>query len=430
MLYKLGQAIWKEILLLKRDLGGLIIIFVMPLVLIITVTLIQDSTFKNYEEVKVPVLFVDHDKGDVSQLIVENIKKNKSLELVSKIQTEEAARNAVFHGDYQMAIVLPKDLSNDLNASISEKVETILGSLGYSEGMPGAETDSVVAAKPPLTKTKEIHFYFDPATNNYFKNDVQNTIDKLIVEIENQKIYKAFQEQLGADVAIKTDKNLITYKEILPVKNDKHLKPNSAQHNVPAWALVAMFLIVIPLSVNLVKEKNQGTAVRVMSSPTPYLIHVLGKTCTYLLICLIQFLMMLAVGIYIFPYFGLPSLHISGQLFKLIIVSLFSGLAAVGFGILIGTVAETQEQGAPFGATAVIVLAALGGVFVPVFLMPDMMQKIAQFSPMNWGLQSYQNIILRHAGLVSVFPQLVLLLLFYVITVLVALFYERKQHSF
>lgn len=429
MLYKLWRAVWKEILLLKRDLGGLIILFIMPLVLIVTVTLIQDSTFKNYEEVQVPVLFVDNDKGDVSELIVENIKKQKSLELISANYTEETAKAAVFEGSYQMAIVLPKDLSNDLNASISQKVETILGSLGYSEGMPGSEEDSALAT-PAAVKTKEIHFYFDPATNNYFKNDVQNTIDKLIVDIENQKIYKAFQDQLGADVAMKTDENLITYKEILPIKGEKDLRPNSVQHNVPAWALVAMFLIVIPLSVNLVKEKNQGTVMRVLSSPTPYLIHVLGKTCTYLIICIIQFLMMLAIGIYLFPYLGLPSLDISGQLFKLIIVSLFSGLAAIGFGILIGTIAETQEQGAPFGATAVIVLAALGGVFVPVFLMPEILQTIAQFSPMNWGLQSYQNIILRQADLLSVTPQLAFLLIFYLVTVAAALIYERKQHSY
>lgn len=428
MLYKLWQAIRKEILLLKRDLGGLVILFIMPLVLIITVTLIQDTTFKNYETVKVPVLFVDMDKGDISRLVVENIKKNKSLELVSKNFTEETAKEAVFSGEYQLAIVLPKDLSTDLNANINQKVETILGSLGYSEGIPGAEEDTVQAVEPP--KTKEIHFYFDPATNNYFKNDVRNTIDKLIVQIENQKIYKAFQDQLGADVAMKTDQNLITYKEVLPVKNEKHLRPNSVQHNVPAWALVAMFLIVIPLSVNLVKEKNQGTVMRILSSPTPYFIHVLGKTFTYLLICIIQFLMMLAVGIYIFPYFGLPSLDISGQLFKLIIVSIFAGLAAIGFGILIGTIAETQEQGAPFGATAVIVLAALGGVFVPVFLMPEILQKIAQFSPMNWGLQSYQNIILRQAKMISVLPQLIFLLLFYFATVGAALFYERRQHQY
>ncbi len=426
MLYKLWRAIWKEILLLKRDIGGLIIIFIMPLILIITVTLIQDSTFKNYEETKVPVIFVDNDKGDVSQLIVEQIKKNKSLELVTGKFNENSAKIAVFGGEYQLAIVLPENLSSELNENINSKVETILGSLGYSEAI----TDTVqVAPKPEPTKGKEIHFYFDPATSVYFKNDVQNTIDKIIVDIENQKIYSAFQDQLGSDVNMKDDDNLIAYREILPVKDSKNVKPNSVQHNVPAWALVAMFFIVIPLSVNLVKEKNQGTVIRVLSSPTPYYIHVLGKTVTYLIICIIQFLMMLAVGMYLFPYLGLPALEISGQIFKLLFVTVFAGLAAIGFGILIGTVAETQEQGAPFGATAVIVLAALGGIFVPVFLMPEIMQQVAEFSPMNWGLQAYHSIILRGGNIVSILPKAALLLLFYLITVTIALVYERRHHT-
>lgn len=426
MLYKLWRAVWKEILLLKRDVGGLIIIFIMPLVLIITVTLIQDSTFKNYEETKVPVIFVDNDKGDVSKLIVEQVKKNKSLDLISGKHDENSAKNAVFGGEYQLAIILPENLSNDLNASINSKVETILSSLGYSEATSDSTQTAAQTLKP--ASAKEIHFYFDPATSVYFKNDVQNTIDKIIVNIENQKIYAAFKDQLGSEVSMSDDK-FITYKEILPVKDKKDIKPNSVQHNVPAWALVAMFFICIPLSVNLVKEKNQGTVIRVLSSPTPYFIHVLGKTFTYLLICIIQFLMMLAIGIYLFPYLGLPALEISGQLGKLLFVTVFAGLAAIGFGILIGTIAETQEQGAPFGATAVIVLAALGGIFVPVFLMPEIMQKIAEFSPLNWGLQAYHSIILRGNSILTVIPQAALLLLFYFITVTIALIYERRHHS-
>ena len=46
MLYKLWRSFIKEIQLLKRDSGGIVIIFLMPLLLIITITLIQDSTFK------------------------------------------------------------------------------------------------------------------------------------------------------------------------------------------------------------------------------------------------------------------------------------------------------------------------------------------------------------------------------------------------
>ena len=420
MLYKLWRSFIKEIQLLKRDSGGIVIIFLMPLLLIITITLIQDSTFKNLEGSKIPIIFIDNDKSEVSKVIKKELETSKTFELVTDYN-EKSAEKAVFTGDYQMAIVIPENLTKDLNSNIDSKVQTVVSSFGL-------EINST-STKAVASKTKDIHLYFDPATNAGFKNSVMNAINKMVFEIENKKIYKAFQDQLGTTEDLE-NKSLITFKEITPNKGDKELMPNSVQHNVPAWALFAIFFIVVPLSINLVKEKSQGTSVRVRVSPTPYYIHILGKTFTYLIICVIQFLLMVAVGIWLFPLMDLPQFDVSGKMFHLLIVTLFAGLAAIGFGVLIGTMSNTQEQSAPFGATSVVVLAAIGGIWVPVFLMPEFMQKIAQFSPMNWGLNAYYDIILRNSGISEIAKELIFLFLFYIAMVTISLLYERKQNSF
>lgn len=419
MLYKLWRSFIKEIQLLKRDSGGIVIIFLMPLLLIITITLIQDSTFKNLEGSKIPIIFIDNDKSEVSKVIKKELETSKTFELVTDYN-EKSAEKAVFTGDYQMAIVIPENLTKDLNSNIDSKVQTVVSSFGL-------ETDST-ATKAVASKAKDIHLYFDPATNAGFKNSVMNAINKMVFEIENKKIYKAFQDQLGTTEDLE-NKSLITFKEITPNKGNEEVMPNSVQHNVPAWALFAIFFIVVPLSINLVKEKSQGTSVRVRVSPTPYYIHILGKTFTYLIICVIQFLLMVAVGIWLFPLMDLPQFDVSGKMFHLLIVTLFAGLAAIGFGVLIGTVSDTQEQSAPFGATSVVVLAAIGGIWVPVFLMPEFMQKIAQFSPMNWGLNAYYDIILRNSGIGEIAKELIFLFLFYIVMVSISLLYERKQNS-
>ena len=419
MLYKLWRSFIKEIQLLKRDSGGIVIIFLMPLLLIITITLIQDSTFKNLEGSKIPIIFIDNDKSEVSKVIKKELETSKTFELVTNYN-EKSAEKAVFTGDYQMAIVIPANLTKDLNSNIDSKVQTVVSSFGL-------ETDST-STKAVASKAKDIHLYFDPATNVGFKNSVMNAINKMVFEIENKKIYKAFQDQLGTTEDLE-NKSLITFKEITPNKGKEELMPNSVQHNVPAWALFAIFFIVVPLSINLVKEKSQGTSVRVRVSPTPYYIHILGKTFTYLIICVIQFLLMVAVGIWLFPLMDLPQFDVSGKMFHLLIVTLFAGLAAIGFGVLIGTMSNTQEQSAPFGATSVVVLAAIGGIWVPVFLMPEFMQKIAQFSPMNWGLNAYYDIILRNSGIGEIAKELIFLFLFYIAMVTVSLLYERKQNS-
>ncbi|MGE8527598.1 ABC transporter permease [Chryseobacterium rhizosphaerae] len=420
LLYKLWRSFIKEILLLKRDIGGIVIIFVMPLLLIVTITLIQDSTFKNLEGSKIPIIFIDNDQSEVSKSIKGELENSKTFQLLTNFN-EKSAQKAVFSGEYQMAIVIPENLTKDLNANIDSKVQTIVSSFGL-------ETDTT-AVKKTDSKTKEIHLYFDPATNAGFKNSVMNSVNKMFFEIENKKIYKAFQDQLGTTENLSENKNLISFKEITPKKGKMDVMPNSVQHNVPAWALFAIFFIVVPLSINLVKEKSQGTSVRARISPTPYFVHILGKTFTYLIICIIQFLLMVAVGIYLFPYMDLPAFDVSGKMFQLITVTLFSGLAAIGFGVLLGTIADTQEQSAPFGATSVVVLAAIGGIWVPVFLMPEFMQTVAKFSPMNWGLNAYYDIILRNSGIGGIAKELIFLFVFYLVTISISIFYERKLHN-
>lgn len=425
MMYKIYMSVLKEILLLKRDLGGVIILFVMPLVLVITVTLIQDSTFKQTSNAKIPILLVDNDKGKVSESVNENLKKSNAFEIVTlfsgKPITDEEAKQAVFKGKYQMAIVIPEHLSSDLQAKIDQNVNKIMSSLGISDSL---------AKKPEKKITqKEVKLYFDPAVQLGFKNGVMSSIDKMISQIETQSIYSAFEEQIGESDFDFEQKSFINFKEIVPTIGNKEIKPNSVQHNVPAWTLFAMFFIVIPLSINIVKEKSQGTFVRLRTNPVRSWVVIAGKTITYLMICMIQFYMMLAVAIFLFPHLGLPALNLNFSLILMSIVALFCGFAAIGYGILVGTIAKTQEQSAPFGSTSVIILAAIGGVWVPVFAMPRIMQIVAQCSPMNWGLNAFYDVILRNAGIADVLPEIGLLFLFFILTTTLALFYDKKKRT-
>lgn len=425
MVYKIWMSVIKEFLLLKRDLGGLIILFIMPLVLVITVTLIQDSTFKTVTDSKIPILLVDNDKGSVSKTVFENLEKSNLFSVVTQIDnqtiTEDVARENVYKGKFQLAIVIPKDLSSDLQAKVDQNVEEIVSSLGL--------TDSVAQQENRVIKEKEVKLYFDPAVQMSFKNAVMSSIDKMISQIETKSIYTTFQNQLGEGNTSFEQKSFISFKEIIPKINNKEVLPNSVQHNVPAWTLFAIFFIVIPLSINIVKEKTQGTFVRLRTNPVSSLIVFIGKTVSYSIICMIQFYMMVAVAIFLFPHIGLPPLNIEGHLFLMSIVALLSGFAAIGFGILLGTIASTQEQSAPFGATSVIILAAIGGVWVPVFAMPKIMQFIAKSSPMNWGLEAFYDVLLRNVSFLEIIPKISLLFLFFIITTSIALLYDKKKRT-
>lgn len=420
-MHKLFASAYKEFLLLTRDIGGLAVLFLMPLLLVITITTIQNGTFKTLKENKIPILLVDYDKGVVAKNIEENLNASELFKVV-KNDDESVAQNLVQTGNYQLAIVIPKNLSQDLAIKVSENVDGILAKFGIEDDLAPIETK---------LGQKEIKLYFDPATQHSFKSSVRNNIDRMVSKIESQTIYKAFQEQLTDDESevIFDTESFITFKEIAPNAEKQMPIPNSTQHNIPAWTLFAIFFIILPLSINMVNEKNQGTFVRLRTHPVSYATVLGGKALIFLVVSLIQFALMLLVGLYLFPLLGLPRLDISGRLPLLFTVAFFAGLAAVGLGLLLGTIAKTQEQSAPFGATLVVILAAIGGVWVPVFAMPSFMQNLSNLSPMNWGLSAFYDVFLRNVGFSEILPEIGLLSLFFIVTTLIAIWYYERRNA-
>ena len=83
MIDKLFRSVYKEFLLLKRDLGGVMILFIMPLVLIIAVTLIQDSAFKKVNNTKIAILLVNNDNGKVSKEVYDNLQIADPIHTIS-----------------------------------------------------------------------------------------------------------------------------------------------------------------------------------------------------------------------------------------------------------------------------------------------------------------------------------------------------------
>ncbi|MCK6609055.1 MAG: ABC transporter permease, partial [Flavobacterium sp.] len=373
---------------------------------------------------------IDNDKGKISKSVIENLNKSGQFEIVSSLDgknlTEDSAKETVFKGKFQLAIIIPENLSKDLQLKVNQNVDKIISNFGIGDLSEEPKKDSL----PQIINKKEVRLYFDPATQATFKSNVKSSIDKMISQIETKSIYATFQEQLGeGEEPIFEQESFITFKEIVPTVDNKEILPNSVQHNVPAWTLFAIFFIIVPLSINIVKEKGQGTQIRLLTNPVPYSVVIAGKTITYLVICMIQFYLMVLVGMYLFPYLSLPTLDLDGKFFLMSVVALFSGLAAIGFGILLGTIAKTQEQSAPFGATSVVILAAIGGVWVPVFAMPKVMQVISHISPMNWGLNAFYDVLLRKADAIEILPEIFLLLLFFIITIFIAIQYDKKKRA-
>lgn len=428
-MHRFLASIKKEFLLLFRDPGGLIILFLMPIILVITITLIQDATFKSVSGSAIDIILVDNDQGKLSSEIQKSFSNIEFLKPISKIEgvllSEEKAKQLVASGTYQLAVVIPEGLSDELQTRIDKNIGNILEEF---EGVPDSLRVSEVIEHIPAHKV--VKLYFDPITQQTFRSSVIFAVDKLIASVETTSIYEAFEKELGESESLQSfnKEGFVKYEQINPSLSGESILPNSVQHNIPAWTLFAIFFMILPLSLNLVHEKGQGTFIRLQTTPTKYSTIIVGKAFLFLLVSLLQFTLILLLGIYIFPQIGLPVLEVGDGLGLLYLVALSAGLAAIGLGILLGTIFSSHEQAAPFGAVLVVLLAAIGGVWVPVFAMPDTMQMIAKISPMNWGLEAFYDCFLRKGDFMDILPEIGLLIAFFISTIVIAiLYYEKKK---
>jgi ABC-2 type transport system permease protein len=149
--------------------------------------------------------------------------------------------------------------------------------------------------------------------------------------------------------------------------------------------------------------------------PTNYYVALLSKQITYLAVTLLQAAVIFGIGVLLFPYVGLPVLNLPADLAGLFFVSLICGWCAVSYAMCIGVFAQTQEQANGFGAVSIVILAAIGGLMVPSFAMPDSFKTVMKLSPLHWCLEAYYGLFLEGGKLKDVFISIIPLFIIIVI---------------
>ena len=409
----------KELTCLVRDKMGLALLFLMPAVLVMVVTIVQDSAWEGMGETVFDVVWVDEDQSDLSREIRRRLEESPNVRLFDHLSGQSAdpqsAVRAVLHGDFKGGMVIPKGAGENSHTKIKNDIETTLG----------------LSEKPVLDQTP-IQIFFDPILGGALKSALAATIEgqlqatniKLMVEALSESLPDPLGENLGH---LKNSQTLSLQEVAISKEGFEAMVPTSTQQNVPAWTLFAMFFVILPLSTGLIKEKTEGTGERLRSLPISYSLFLSGKIFIFVGVCMVQFVMMLIIGIFLLPLFGLPVFDLQLSHWPAFVVAFVAALSACGFGVLFGTVFSTQEQASTFGAIAVVLGAALGGIMVPVFVMPELMQTLSLISPLGWGQKAFMNIFFRGGTLGSIGPELGYLFLFFFLTLVSAIFvYARR----
>lgn len=420
------KLMYKDILVLTRDRGGLAMLFIMPMALVIIMTCLQNNTFKAINETGIKLIILNSDHDSLGTAIENEIVRsgvfNVFHQINNQIPNEKTIKEEVAKGNFQIGMIIPPGSTQKIRERVKNNVINMFS--GSIDTVPQIDSVNIV-------------FYIDPATKSSLRSTLQGSIREYTSRIESKIVLNELTREINTRLMVPVqnlnlvNQEIVHYKEQYVARNNRTVVPNSVQHNVPAWTLFAMFFIVIPFASAMIKENEDGNTARLLTMPCSYTTIMLSRTVLYLMVCFLQFILIMVMGVHLFPLIGLPALEIENRLTGLSVLAIAAALAAIGYGVLIGTVAKTHQQAAVFASISVVILAAIGGIWVPVFIMPPLFRELSTLSPLNWGLNGFYDILVRNAGIADVIHYGIWMLLFSLGCLVVALYYNRirKEYS-
>lgn len=422
---KLRASILKELLLLISDKVGLLLMYLMPILLVFIITLVQDSTFRLVNENKLELLIINSDEGSLGDTLVNRLKSSGSF-MIEEVDftSEKDIQKQLLDGNELIAIQIPKSFSASLESKANNVSVRMLSEFDLADN----------SALNDPTESSPIKMFYDPVLQESFRYSVLSSIQTYINVLENRLMVEQLYHEMGFDeVPAEMESEMInnrqTIEQISANTGEHEIIPNSTQHNVPAWSIFAMFFMVISLGGNIVKERSSGSFIRLQTIPSSFSLVLISKMFVYAFVALTQLAIIFGLGKFVFPSLGLPALALPSNLSGLILVSFLSAFAAISFAMLVGTYAKTHDQANGFGAITIIILAAIGGIWVPSFVMPSYLQTIGKISPLHWCLEGYYTLFLKGGDWYLLLPTLLFLILF-ILACQIAVFIKLRLQNY
>ena len=386
---KITALVSKELRLLSRDWQGLAVLFILPAIFILIMSIAMQEAFGERQAVRIDYLLIVPTTTEVSGEFVRALREHP-----------------VFRPQLVTAAELPASTSSDEQAYAI----TVRLADDFARRLPLSDRG---AGEPPL-----LTVVLAPTVKPYVRELLYATLRQAAVKARVQQLFGTALppgmqdlDAIGA-VSVQTRYGIAAPGATLTAgrPEDTIAPPTAVQQNVPAWLIFAMFFVIVPLSTTFLSEKQQGTFLRLQLLNISPLQSLLAKLVPYYAINLLQLLLMVAVGRYLVPLLGGDRLNWPSSFVGLFLIASAVSFAAIGFALLIATLARTSTQATTLGGVFNIIFGAVGGIMVPKFVMPPVMKRIADVSPMSWALEGYLDVFLRHAPWSAVVPESLALL--------------------
>jgi ABC-2 type transport system permease protein len=161
-------------------------------------------------------------------------------------------------------------------------------------------------------------------------------------------------------------------------------------------ATLIMFFGFIITGISVLRERSQGTMERLMASPISRMDVVAGYLLGFLVFALMQTLIIFFYMAYVLD------INFQGELWQILIFQVLIGIGSVCLGTFFSIFARNEFQIMQFIPLIILPQIFLCGVLWPINQMPDYLQWIAKFLPLNYGVEGIRALMLQGENLLDI----------------------------
>lgn len=383
----------KDLKLFFADKKGVLLTFLLPILLISLFAFAFGGVGgSNSESKPIALLVSDIDNSVDSKAVITNLDSLKGVTLIHKSVAE--AEDLVRKGKYVGVLIFEKGFQDSINVGNELPMELKYDAaremeMGMLQGVLMQNLMSSVGEKSIKAK---MNTYFD--TN--FSDTSESVKDKVFSDMDSEE--NGMSSMMSGDG--------------MGLKMTSIIKESSKKGNlgliqaVAGTAIMMLLFSIAGIGGGLLDEKESGTLKRLLYSPLKPTDILFGKMGAALVLSILQLVVM-----FVFSWlaFGLPIFNDVPSLVLMIVATAF---AVSSFGIFLVSIAKSRQQLNGYSTIIIMLMSAIGGSMIPLFVMPAIMQKIAVISVNYWGIQGFYDIFWRNLPLTDILPKMGVLVAF------------------
>jgi ABC-2 type transport system permease protein len=390
---------WKDLLIVLKDKGALAVYFLMPLLFASLLGIAFGGTSSDETTIEINVLLVNQDSGAYGQMLADGLKGAEVL-IVEDLADAALADQRVAVGDAAAAVVIPADFTAKID--VGEPVEvTIIKDPTQQEAasIVAGITNQAMAEIGMLGELRYgIHAVMVQAPDfNQAPPELRQAVEAQTLGV----IWTQVQEMRQNPVVAVKDEAVSGAEELQPW--------DPITYYIPSFTVAFAFFLVGQMAATLLREKEEGTFRRLMSSPMPRSAVIGGKVLAYMGIVFLQVIVMFTVG---YALFKMP---LGESPLALLLLTVALALASASLGMLLGALCRTSQQADRLGMVLGFVLLALGGSIMPLFRAEGFIGIVSRLTPSAWGIEAYMGLVADNWNLARTAPNILALLGFAVV---------------